>query len=186
VSASRDDALSAVTTLLKWIGLDPSDPAVVETPRRVVDAMREMTSGMYQDPAKILSTSFDGAGYDAMVVLRGVEFVSMCEHHLLPFTGKADVAYIPRGRVVGISKLARLVECYARRPQLQERMTVEIANALQEHLKPVGVGVVLRAEHSCMSCRGVRKRAEWVTSCLLGAMRDKPEARAELFGLVRP
>lgn len=185
MTIQRADALAAVATLLQWVGNDPADPGTADTPRRVVDALREMTSGRLIEPSEVLTTQFAGEGYDQMVVLRGVEFQSMCEHHMLPFTGSATVAYIPAEKVVGISKLARLVDVFARRLQIQERMTVQIATALQDNLSPVGVGVVLRAAHSCMGCRGVRKPdAELVTSCMLGAMRDKPEARAELMTLL--
>lgn len=185
MTIQRADALAAVATLLQWVGNDPADPGTVDTPRRVVDALREMTAGRTIDPREVLTTQFAGEGYDQMVVLRGIEFQSMCEHHMLPFTGSATVAYIPGEKVVGISKLARLVDLFARRLQIQERMTVQIAQALEDNLSPVGVGVVLRAAHSCMGCRGVRKPdAELVTSCLLGAMRDKPEARAELMRLL--
>lgn len=155
-----------------------------DTPSRVVKAFAEMTSGYKQDPAAILARTFPGESYDEMVIVPGIHFVSLCEHHLLPFSGTAAVAYIPRERVVGLSKIPRLVECFARRLQVQERMTVQIADALTEHLKPSGVGVVLRARHSCMTCRGVRQQnAEMVTSVMRGALRDKPEARAELMGL---
>lgn len=171
--------------LLALCGADPDDPGVRETPKRVLKAMAEMTAGRHDDPAKILSTTFDKHAYDQMVVLRGVEFVSLCEHHMLPFTGRAVVAYVPGERVVGLSKLARLVDCYARRLQIQERMTQQIADALTTHLQPRGAGVVVAAAHSCMCARGVRKPgAEMVTSYLTGVLRDKPEARAELMAFL--
>lgn len=177
--------LQGIRSLLAMCGADPDDPGVRDTPRRVLKAMREMTAGRHEDPGAILSTTFEKHAYDQMIVLRGVEFVSLCEHHLLPFTGRAVVAYIPSNRVVGLSKLARLVECYARRLQIQERMTQQIADALTEHLQPRGVGVVLAASHSCMCARGVRKPgAEMVTSSLTGALRDKADARAELMSLL--
>lgn len=155
-----------------------------DTPKRVMKAFAEMTSGYSMDPAQILARTFPGENYDELVIVPGIQFVSLCEHHLLPFTGSVVVAYIPRDRVIGLSKLPRLVECFARRLQVQERMTVQIADAIDEHLKPRGVGVVVRAKHACMTCRGVRQpEAEMVTSVMRGALRDKPEARAELMGL---
>lgn len=182
---SEAAVLHGVRSLLAICGADPDDPSVRDTPKRVLKAMREMTAGRHDDPAAILSTTFDRHAYDQMVVLRGVEFVSLCEHHMLPFTGSAVVAYVPGDRVVGLSKLARLVDCYARRLQIQERMTQQIADALTEHLKPRGAGVVLAASHSCMCSRGVRKSgAEMVTSCLTGVLREKPEARAELLSFL--
>lgn len=183
-AGDEQPAEDGVVRLLQAIGEDPTREGLRDTPSRVVRALTEMTAGRYEDPAAILATTFDGENYDSMVVLRNIEFTSLCEHHLLPFTGTADVGYIADGNVVGLSKLARLVECFARRPQLQERMTQQIANALNEHLTPKGVGVVVRAHHSCMGCRGVRKPgAEMVTSTLLGYMRVSPEARAEFMRL---
>jgi len=173
----------AVRTLLKEIGQDISREGIVDTPKRVVKALREMTAGYGEDPAMILATRFE-AKYDQMVVLKDIAFTSLCEHHLLPFVGTATVGYIPTTHVVGLSKLARLVLCYARRLQLQEQMTTQIAEALQEHLQPSGVGVVVKAAHQCMACRGVRlSGATMVTSALLGAMRTEPSARAEFMGL---
>lgn len=179
------DAEEAVRVLLVELGEDADRPGLLDTPARVVRALREMTDGYGIDPAELLAVQFPD-DYDEMVVVRGVEFHSLCEHHLLGFSGTATVAYIPTpGRgVVGLSKLARLVECFARRLQVQERMTMQIADAIDEHLAPVGVGVVVRARHSCMGCRGVRKPgAEMVTSALRGAMRDEPHTRAEFLSL---
>lgn len=177
--------LSGVRALLHLCGADPDDPSVFETPRRVLKAMREMTAGRHENPKTILSTTFEKHNYDQMIVLRGVDFVSLCEHHLLPFTGRAVVAYLPGERVVGLSKLARLVDCFARRLQIQERMTQQIADALSEHLSPRGAGVVIAASHSCMCARGVRKTgADMLTCSLTGALRDKPEARAELMSFL--
>lgn len=176
---------AAVTRILQFIGEDPTRAGLIDTPARVIRALQEMTSGYSDDPAALLSTQFPD-DYDEMVVVRGVEFHSLCEHHLLGFAGTATVAYIPSPGlgVVGLSKLARLVECYARRLQVQERMTMQIAEAIETHLSPVGVGVVVRARHSCMGCRGVRKPgAEMVTSALRGAMRDDAQARAEFLAL---
>jgi GTP cyclohydrolase I len=173
----------AVVRLLSFIGEDPSRDGLRETPRRVVASLAEFTAGYDEDPAKLLAVTFE-EHCDEMVVVRGVEFTSMCEHHLLPFVGYASVAYVPDQRVVGLSKLARLVDLFARRLQVQERMTVQIADAIETNLQPRGVGVLLRARHSCMGCRGVRKpEAEMVTSALSGFMRDDPKARAEFLAL---
>lgn len=177
---------AAVSAMLAGFGEDLARPGIVDTPDRVARAWREMLSGNSDDAATILGRVFEDPSYDEMVVLDGIDFVSICEHHLLPFTGRAAVAYIPdNGRVVGISKLARVVDCYARRLQIQERMTVQIATAINEHLKPKGVGVVLSARHHCIGCRGVKKPdTQMLTSCLLGIMRDGPP-RQEMFALAR-
>lgn len=157
--------------------------SLLSTPHRWCKAIDELTKGYGEDPADILSVVFDETA-DEMVVLRDVPFVSLCEHHLFPFTGSATVAYLPQRNVVGLSKLARLVDIYARRLQIQERMTKEIAHALQEHLEPLGAGVVVRARHSCMECRGVKKTgATMVTSSLLGKFREDPTVRAEFLAL---
>lgn len=158
---------------------------VEATPGRAARALIEMTSGYDVDVAGLFTT-FDRDGYDELIIVRDIPFVSLCEHHMLPFTGRAHVGYIASERIVGLSKLARLVNAYARRLQVQERLTVQIADALDEHLKPVGSIVVVEAEHSCMSCRGVRVHdTTAVTSSVRGALRDKPEARAEAMGLLR-
>jgi len=175
----------AVRTILIELGQDPDREGLVDTPKRVIKAMREMTSGYDMDPAKILSRQFDGCGYDDLVVVRGIRFSSMCEHHLLPFIGEAAIGYIPRDRVVGLSKLPRLVECYARRLQLQEQMTHQIAVALEEHLDPIGVGVHVRAQHQCMACRGVRQQdADMVTTTVLGLMRTSVGLKDEFIATV--
>jgi GTP cyclohydrolase IA len=173
-----------VTRILEYIGEDPTRDGLIDTPRRVLKALTELTGGYRLNVADILSTTFDVA-CDEMIVVRKVPFSSLCEHHVLPFHGTATVAYIPGpgGRVVGLSKLARLVDCYARRLQVQERMTTQIADAIEEHLQPLGVGVVITASHTCMSMRGIAKPGEMVTSKLIGALKDKPEARAEFMGL---
>jgi len=160
---------------------------MVDTPSRVVRAFEEMTSGYRQSADAILKTEFDSEGYDEIVALRDVPFHSLCEHHLLPFHGTASVAYLPaRGRVVGLSKLARLVEMHARRFQIQERMTRDIAADLERVLHAAGVAVVVKARHSCMEARGIRKAgATMVTSALLGVFYEKPEARAEVMALLR-
>lgn len=180
----RELAEAGLSALLELLGDDPDREGLTETPARVVRAMCEMTSGLREDPAAVLGTTFDVSS-DEMVVVTGVEFVSLCEHHLLPFTGTAAVGYLPVERVVGLSKLARLVDIYARRPQVQERMTRQITAALDEHLATKGAACVLRATHSCMSCRGVRKTAQMVTSSLTGAFRDEAETRGEFLALAR-
>lgn len=175
----------AVVRLIEAVGEDPTREGLRETPKRVVKALREMTIGYAQDPKEILSKNF-AEGCDELVVSRRIPFVSLCEHHLLVFSGTADVGYIPssEGKVVGLSKLARLVDCYARRLQIQERLTKQIATAMWENLTPQGVGVIIRAAHSCMECRGVQKSgSEMITSSMLGLMREDPKARAEFVSL---
>lgn len=183
--ATEEQAAEAVRTLLSYVGEDPAREGLLDTPRRVVHAWDEVTAGYGQSPEDILATDFDKDGYDEMVVCRGIEFCSCCEHHMLPFTGVAHVGYIPRRRVVGLSKMARLVDCFARRLQIQERLTQQVADAMMKHLSPLGVGVVVQAKHSCMSCRGVMKQqSEMVTASLLGVFR-KPEVRAEFLAHCR-
>lgn len=178
------DAEEAVATLLRFIGEQPERDGLRDTPARVVKAWREMTAGYAEDPAEILSRTFDESS-DELVILRGISFYSTCEHHLLPFYGQAVVGYLP-GKVVGISKLARLVECFAKRLQVQERMTRQIAEAVERHLEARGVGVVLRAHHLCMGCRGVRQEeTEMVTSSMLGTLRTDATSRAEFLRLCR-
>jgi len=161
------------------------DPEVLKnTPARFVKAFGELTAGYDCDPRRILSKTFD-VPYDEMVVVRAIPFWSLCEHHLLPFSGTATVGYIPGKRVVGLSKIPRLVECFARRLQVQERLTKEIADAIRIHLQPAGVGVLVRGTHSCMAMRGVKAAGEMVTSCLLGVIREKAEARSEFLELAR-
>lgn len=179
------DPRDIVIRLLQYIGEDPTREGLVDTPKRVLKAFTEMTEGYRQDPGEILSTVFS-EDYDQMVVLHDIEFVSMCEHHLQPFRGTAAVGYIPDGQVVGLSKLARLVDVFARRLQVQERMTEQIASALETHLHPLGVAVYVEAHHSCMGNRGVRKhQGRMVTQKLTGAMRDNPAARSEFMGLAQ-
>jgi GTP cyclohydrolase I len=174
------DIEDTVIRQLEFIGEDPTREGLQDTPRRVIKALSEMTEGYHEDPGIILSKVFT-QDYDEMVVLKDIEFWSLCEHHLLPFHGRIGIGYIPNGKIVGISKLARLVKCYARRLQVQERMTQEIAQAIQDHLKPLGVGVIAQATHLCMAMRGVEEPANMVTSCLLGAFRDT--ARPEFLRL---
>lgn len=174
----------AVLQLLSTIpGEDYGREGLVDTPRRVAQAWQEFTSGYGLDPVQVLGTQFKEPT-DQIICLRGIRFTSMCEHHLLPFTGQAVVTYLPGPRIVGISKLARLVECYAKRIQIQERITRQVAEAIMEHLEAQGAGVVLKAHHMCMGCRGVRQvDAEMVTSCMLGVFRDDTAARAEVMRL---
>lgn len=175
----------AVRTLLKHIGEDDSREGLKNTPLRVAKALTEMTEGYGQDPAKILSTVFTET-YDEMVVLKGIQFNSLCEHHMLVFAGEVDIGYLPFQKVVGLSKLARLVDCFSKRLQVQERMTREIADSIMTHLQCRGVGVVVRASHSCISCRGVKKPGSvMITSTLLGAIRHDHSARMEFINLCK-
>lgn len=180
-----EDALAAARTLLEYVGEDPDREGLRDTPRRVLSALLELTRGYDDDPAEHLAVTFGEATYDEMVVVRGIEFTSLCEHHLLAFRGRAAVGYVPSGRVVGLSKLARVVRLYAERLQVQERLTAEVADALVEHLSPKGVGVLVEATHSCMSARGVRAPATMVTSALRGVLLERPEARAEFLRLAQ-
>ena len=164
---------------------DPTREGLVDTPKRFAKAFLEMTSGYHVDVSGLF-TVFDKETYDQMVVVKDVEFTSLCEHHLLPFVGVAHVGYIPEDKIVGLSKIARVVDAFARRLQVQERLTMQVAAAIQTHLRPRGVAVLMEAHHQCMSCRGVRKaNAKMVTSEVLGCFRDEPETRAEFFSLVR-
>lgn len=181
---SKASAETAIFTLLNYIGEDPLRDGLLETPARVVRAWAELTAGYKEDPKVFLSRTFDEKS-DEMVILKDIQFYSMCEHHMLPFMGTATVAYMPTDKVVGISKLARVVSCYARRLQVQERMTQQIARAIEDCLSPHGVGVILRAHHLCMGCRGVKQPStELVTSSLLGKFRDAT-VRAEFLQLAR-
>ena len=183
---TRAEAEQAVRTLLRWAGEDPNREGLLETPARVARAYEEWFSGYSQDPALLLQRTFsEVAGYDEMVVVRDIEFSSHCEHHLANIKGRAHIGYLPRSRVVGISKLTRVVEIFAHRLQIQERMTAQIADAIQTALKPRGVGVVLEGSHACMSSRGVRNAgARMVTSRLLGVFRDQPETRQEFLASI--
>ncbi len=179
---SAVEAEQAVTALLRLIGEDPERDGLVETPRRVVKALLEMTAGYDESPTDILSKTF-AEHSDELIILRGIDFHSICEHHLLPFQGVAHVGYLP-GKVVGISKLARLVHCFARRLQIQERMTQQVAHAVETHLEARGVGVIISAHHLCMGCRGVRLPAtQLVTSAMLGTLRNSAETRSEFLRL---
>ena len=175
----------AVREILLAIGEDPDREGLQQTPARVARAYAELFAGLHQDPRHYLNATFD-EGHKEMVILRDIPFASLCEHHLLPFTGVAHVGYIPQGRIVGLSKLARLVEGYARRPQVQERLTSEVADAIMEVLRPDGCGVVVEAVHTCMTIRGVEKSgAVMVTSAMRGGFRQRPETRAEFMTIVR-
>lgn len=186
VRPSRAEAEEAVRTLLRWTGEDPSRDGLVETPERVVSAYEEYSAGYQHDPEAILEKTFEETeGYDEMIVLRGIRFESHCEHHLAPIIGRAWVGYIPEGHVVGISKLARVVEIYAKRLQIQEKMTAQIANVIEKVLKPQGVAVVLKAEHHCMTTRGIHKPGtDMVTSRMLGVFRDNAITRQEFLSMV--
>ncbi|MFY9734751.1 MAG: GTP cyclohydrolase I FolE [Rhodoplanes sp.] len=183
---SDADVEGAFRTVLSWIGEDPDREGLRETPARVVRALKEHFSGYATDPDSILRKTFEETeGYDEMVALRGVAFYSHCEHHMAPIVGRAWVGYVPRSRVVGISKLARVVEAYAKRLQIQERLTAQIANTIDKALEPQGVAVVIKATHHCMSARGILKHgADLVTSRMLGCFRENSLTRQEFLSLV--
>jgi GTP cyclohydrolase I len=185
-AVSRTQAEAAVQTLLRWAGEDPQREGLRETPKRVVDAYGDWFSGYSIDPGEYMRRTFEEVqGYDEMVVLRDISFESFCEHHMAPIIGRAHVGYLPTDRVVGISKLARVVEGYARRFQVQEKLTAQIAECINEVLKPRGVGVVIDAVHQCMTTRGVHKRGvSMVTSKMLGAFRSDPRTRAEFLHFI--
>ena len=174
-----------VRLILEGLGEDPERPGLKETPRRVAEMFAELTSGMREDPQQHV-IPLPGDKHDEMVIVKDISIASMCEHHLAPFVGKCHIAYIPKqGRILGISKLARLAETFSRRLQLQERLTTDIANTLFEGLKPLGVMVVIEAEHTCMTLRGVRKSgAKTITSAVLGGFRSDPRTRAEAMSLI--
>ncbi len=183
---SRAEAEAAVRTLIRWAGDDPDREGLVGTPDRVARSYEEFFAGYEVDPVELLTRTFEETdGYDEMVVLRGIRFESHCEHHMVPIIGKAHVAYLPRNRVVGISKLARVVEVYAKRLQIQEKMTSQIANTIEEVLQPLGVAVVIEASHQCMTTRGVHKPGvTMVTSRMLGAFRSDPKTRREFLAMI--
>jgi GTP cyclohydrolase I len=186
IRPSRAEAEQAVNTLIRWAGDDPEREGLIGTPARVVRALTEWFAGYDQDPDELLERTFEEtAGYDEMVLLRDIRFVSHCEHHMAPIVGRAHIGYLPRNRVVGISKLARLVRAYANRLQIQERMTAQIANTLNRVLAPQGVAVVVEGAHDCMTSRGVHQSAStMVTSRMLGAFRDRPETRLEFLSAI--
>jgi len=185
-SVRQREAEDAVRTLLRWAGEDPAREGLVDTPRRVVEAYRDWFSGYTVDPAAYLRRTFEEvAGYDELIVLRDIRFESHCEHHMAPIIGRAHVGYLPTDKVVGISKLARVVETYARRFQVQEKLTAQIAHCIEGVLKPRGVGVVIDATHQCMTTRGVHKSGvSMVTSQMLGSFREDPSTRSEFLRLI--
>ncbi len=182
----RAEVEAAIRTIIRWAGDDPDREGLIETPARVTRALEEFFSGYDDDPAAVLQKSFEEIdGYDEMVILRDVRFESHCEHHIAPIIGRAAVAYVPRGRVVGISKLARVVQAFARRLQIQEKLTAQIANTIDAVLQPKGVGVVIKAVHHCMTTRGVQKPdSSLVTSRMLGCFRDDAELRRQFLAMV--
>ena len=183
---SRGEAEAAFRTIIRWTGDDPARPGLLETPSRVTKAFEEWFAGYEIDPEILLAKTFEEIeGYDEMIVLRAIPFVSHCEHHMAPIVGRAWVGYIPTGRVVGISKLARVVDAYAKRLQIQEKLTSQIANTIEKVLKPQGVAVVIKANHHCMSTRGIMKHGtDLVTSRMLGAFRDNAMTRQEFMALI--
>ena len=183
---SREEAEEAVRTLLLWAGDDPSREGLVDTPARVARAYEEFFAGYEVDPVALLERTFEETdGYDEIVLLRDIRLESHCEHHMVPIIGRAHVAYLPHRRVVGISKLARIVEAYAKRLQIQEKLTAQIANTIQQVLEPRGVAVVIEAAHQCMTTRGIHKPGvTMVTSRMLGAFRDDPTTRREFLAMI--
>lgn len=183
---TREEAEAAVRTLIRWTGDDPTREGLIDTPKRVVKAYEEFFAGYAEDPRDVLSRTFEEVeGYDEVIALTGIRFESHCEHHMVPIIGTAHVAYLPDRRVVGISKLARLVEVFAKRLQIQEKMTVQVADALYEVLQPRGVAVVIEAAHECMTTRGVHKPGvAMVTSRMLGAFREDEKTRREFLAMI--
>lgn len=184
---SREQALAAVRTLIAYVGDDPDREGLRDTPKRVIDAYAELYSGYRESPVDVLKRTFSEIGrYDDFVLVRDIAFNSHCEHHMMPFTGKAHIAYKPVDRVVGLSKLARLVEVYARRLQTQEHMTSQIATAIEEILRPSGVAVMVEAEHMCISLRGVEKPgSSTITTQFIGSFRDNPDDQVRFIAMVR-
>jgi GTP cyclohydrolase I len=183
---SRKQAEQAIETLLLWAGEDPRREGLLDTPKRVAEAYKDWFSGYKEDPVLFLKRTFEEVeGYDEMIVLRDIEFESHCEHHMAPIIGKAHVGYLPRNKVVGISKLARVVEAFARRFQVQEKMTAQIANCIEDVLKPKGVGVVIEGVHQCMTTRGIHKAGvSMVTSQMIGTFRKDARTRAEFLRMI--
>ncbi|MEM9233979.1 MAG: GTP cyclohydrolase I FolE [Pseudomonadota bacterium] len=183
---SREDAEQAVRTLLRWAGDDPTREGLLDTPKRVTKAFEEWFSGYAEDPDAVLARTFEEVeGYDDIVVMKDIRLESYCEHHMAPIIGKAHVAYLPDGKVVGISKLARLVDIYGKRLQVQEKMTAQIAATLDRVLKPRGIAVMIEAEHQCMSTRGVHKHGvDTLTTRFTGVFKDDPEMEARFFRLI--
>ena len=187
VRPGRTEVEAAFRTIIRWTGDNPDRDGLLNTPARLARAYEEYFRGYNEDPETILSTTFEETeGYDEMIILRGIRFESHCEHHIAPIIGRAWVAYIPDGRVVGISKLARIVEVYAKRLQIQEKMTAQIANAINNVLQPQGVGVIIKAEHYCMTARGIMKPGtDLVTSRMLGIFRSNAATRQEFLSMVQ-
>lgn len=183
---SRTQAEAAIETLLRWAGDDPGREGLIDTPKRVAAAYEDWFKGYKQDPVRYLKRTFEEVeGYDEMIILRDIEFESHCEHHMAPIIGRAHVGYLPRNKVVGISKLARVVEAFARRLQVQEKLTAQIANCIEDVLKPKGVGVVVEAVHQCMTTRGIHKTdVSMVTSQMLGSFRKDARTRAEFLRMI--
>jgi GTP cyclohydrolase I len=183
---SREDAEAAVRTLIKWIGEDPDREGLVDTPKRVVKAYEELFGGYWEDPTAILERTFEETEqYEEMVLLRDIRLESFCEHHILPIIGKVHIAYVPNGRVVGVSKLARVLDIYAKRMQIQEKLTAQVANAINEVLRPKGVAVVVEAAHECMTTRGVHKPGvKMVTKTLLGCFKDDRDVRRDFMSFI--
>ncbi len=184
---TREEAEAAVTTLIRWIGEDPAREGLIDTPRRFAKAYTEMFNGYGQDPSEALGRTFEEvAGYDDMVVMRDIEFHSHCEHHMVPIIGKAHIGYLPDGKVVGLSKLIRVVEIFAHRLQTQEALTAQIAHAIQDGLNPRGVAVMVEANHLCIEMRGVRKQGSSTsTSTFTGAFRDNPEEQVRFVSMIK-
>ena len=186
IKISEAEAMDAVKTLIRWAGDDPQREGLQETPKRVVKSYKDFFSGYQQEPREILSKKFKEVdGYDEIIVLKDIRLESHCEHHMVPFIGTAHVGYLPKKKVVGLSKLARLVEAFAKRLQIQEKLTAQIANAIDEVLQPKGVGVIIEASHLCVATRGIHKpESRMVTSRMLGTFRDDQATRKEFLDLV--